>query len=396
MSEVLVHGSIAAAPRSGAPVRVFEADLSRPYARRRFIRTALQIHADDPNHIAPLWRDEAYVLNPLVSPQQEQVSGQAFLAERGGATVGRLLVFVHHGYDQVRGQGTGWFGFFDCEDDPAAASALFQLGETWLRARGVRRIVGPVNFNLHHQAGVLVKGFDRPPVVGTPYNPPHTPGLLAEVGLRPRCDLFSYWCDLATLCAGPGAERARARVQRTMERGDVRVRAADLVHLEDELAQWHAIVNGSQRGCADATHLSRREFDAMAYDLGRLASERLVLFVEVQGRPVGVVALVPDVHRLQPRNGHLLPFGWLKLLREHKHLPHGRVPPPAVLPEFQSLGLEQVLLVHLAERAHALGLKSCEVACVHQDDHVLNAALRDLGARVDRRYSLFERRLALD
>ncbi|NIP83059.1 MAG: hypothetical protein GWM90_29060, partial [Gemmatimonadetes bacterium] len=76
----------------------------------------------------------------------------------------------------------GFFGFFDCADDPEAAAALLERAEAWLSERGLTSARGPVSPSLNHEAGLLVDGFDEPPVIMTPWNPPYYGRLVESAG----------------------------------------------------------------------------------------------------------------------------------------------------------------------------------------------------------------------
>src|SRR5207237_1093502 len=80
----------------------------------------------------------------------------------------------------------GFYGFFECIDDPAAARALFDTAATWLRARGLRVMRGPMSPSINDECGLLVEGFDTPPTLMMPHNPPYYVGLHAGSGLAER------------------------------------------------------------------------------------------------------------------------------------------------------------------------------------------------------------------
>ena len=55
----------------------------------------------------------------------------------------------------------GFFGFFECVPDVGVASALFNAATDWLRQRGKSRLIGPLNFCIYDEMGLLVDGFDK-------------------------------------------------------------------------------------------------------------------------------------------------------------------------------------------------------------------------------------------
>ena len=76
----------------------------------------------------------------------------------------------------------GHFGFFECEDNPETASALFGVAEDWLKSEGMTKIQGPFNLSINEECGVLVDGFDTPPMVMMGHALPYYEKLLKGLG----------------------------------------------------------------------------------------------------------------------------------------------------------------------------------------------------------------------
>ena len=148
--------------------------------------------------------------------------------------------------------------------------------------------------------------------MGAAWNPAYYGAVLEQAGLAPKRELLSWGWQVDD---GEATAHLFDRAARVRARGQLRVRAADTRRLEAELADWHAIFNASQRDRGGCAPVRRRVFDALAYDLTRIALDDLILFAEVEGRPVGVAVTVPDVNPLLPRSGRLFPFTWLRLHR---------------------------------------------------------------------------------
>jgi GNAT superfamily N-acetyltransferase len=366
-------------------VAVEAVDLRAAGDRRRFIEVPRRLHGEDANFVSPVIRDQMWFLDPDRNPTLEELDVQGFLAHRAGRTFGWVVAFVGRDAPDC-----GGFGLFDCADDPGAAGALLDAARRWLRRRGARHMVGPVDFRLAHGGGVLVQGFLRPPVVGAAYNPPYTAALLEASGLTPARDLLSWrWC-LAGDADRASAARLMDHAERARARSDVFVRPADMRRLEDELADWHALYNAALRDRSDRLPVSRRVFDAIAYDLSRLALDDLVLVAEVRGRPVGLAVTVPDINPLLPASGRLFPLAWIRLHRCRSTVRQARLRWLSVHPDFRMQGIETVLLAETARAARALGLEAIDVCWTGEDDHTLNHEIRRVGARLDRRYRLYE------
>ena len=328
-----------------------------------------------------------WFLDPARNPSAEGLEVQAFLAHKGGREVGRVLAFVDP--DRVgreAGDPTGFFGCFDAPDDPDVSLALFDRARRWLRARGCARLEGPVDLGLEHGGGVLVKGCERAPVVGAAWNPGWYDGLLQEAGLQPDRELMSWgWA----LDDARSTAQLVDRAERTRVRARIRVRAIDTRRREAELPDWYAIFNASQRERRGCGPVRRRVFDALAYDLARLSVDDLLLVAEVDGRPVGLAVTVPDVNPLLSRSGRLFPLAWLRLHRQRARVTRARLRWLGVHPDFRMQGIETVLLAETAQAARRLGLRTIDVCWTGEDDHAVNHEIRQVGARLERRFRLY-------
>jgi hypothetical protein len=117
---------------------------------------------------------------------------QLFLARRGDRVVGRISAQFDNLFNAHHGRRWGMFGFLELEDDPEILPALLAAGEEWLRARGCDRMVGPMDFSMNDESGVLIDGFERPPLIKMPWHPPYYRQRCEEAGLSKAMDLFMW------------------------------------------------------------------------------------------------------------------------------------------------------------------------------------------------------------
>src|SRR5258708_37579169 len=106
-----------------------------------------RLYRGDPMWVAPLRMDIVTLLSPKRNPFFERARAEYFLAERGGAVVGRIGAIRNdaHGTFHPDEKHVGFFGFFECVDDQAVADALFAAGATWLRSEGLMVMRGPAS-----------------------------------------------------------------------------------------------------------------------------------------------------------------------------------------------------------------------------------------------------------
>lgn len=127
----------------------------------RFIAVPMRLGAGDPNYIAPLIFERQESLSPKSNPFFEHAEVQFWLAVRDGRDVGRISAQIDRLNPQTA-EGIGNFGMIAAEDDPAIFAALFRTAEDWLRERGCRAALGPVNLSTNEEVGLLVEGRRHP------------------------------------------------------------------------------------------------------------------------------------------------------------------------------------------------------------------------------------------
>src|SRR5438477_5841835 len=149
----------------------------------RFFDVAEAIYGADPNWVAPLRSDLAKVFqdeNPFFRHGEMQL----FVARRDGADVGRIAAILDRNHNSFHDEGVVFFGFFESIDDSDVAGKLLEAAALWGRERKMTVLRGPTNPTLNDEAGLLVEGFDSPPVLMMTYNPRYYVRLLEEQGLR--------------------------------------------------------------------------------------------------------------------------------------------------------------------------------------------------------------------
>ncbi len=222
-----------------APLRV--APVRSRGELRRFVDLPWRLYQGDPCWVPPLKKQVRGFLDPSHPFYRDGAADrEVFLAWRGSRVAGRIAAIVNRAHNAFHSDRWGFFGFFECEDDPAAAQELLAAASDWVRAHSCDVLVGPVNPSTNYEAGLLVDGFGSPPVVMMTYNPPRYAELLETAGFSKAKDLVAYWSPVH---AG-SLERLERFTDRTRKREpDLRIRQVDLKHFRDEVRIVREIYN---------------------------------------------------------------------------------------------------------------------------------------------------------
>src|SRR4051812_41646835 len=154
----------------------------------RFIRLPWSIYRNSPQWVAPLIFERKQFLSRKKNPFFTHGEAELFIAWRGRTPVGRISAPGGRDFDDHPAPGWGIFGFFECDDDHDAARGLVDAAETWLRERGRGKVVGPFDFTMNDEAGVLIDGFEKKPMVKQPWQHPYYQDLIEGAGFQKAID----------------------------------------------------------------------------------------------------------------------------------------------------------------------------------------------------------------
>jgi hypothetical protein len=359
---------------------------------RRFVVFPRTLYKHDTLWAPPLWADERRAYSPRTNAILSHSDYALLLAEDGHGVAGRSLVYIDHNFNAYYKVRTGFFGAFECVEDPGVARALDDAACAWLSARGMDRVRGPIH-PVAESWGFLHQGFDTSPVFMAPYNPPRYNSSMEELGYAKAKDLLAYEGSPEK------GYRLPARFERFAERllarrPNLSVRTLSLKNLErDAEAVWR-ISNVAVANNWGYVPLDRGELMDMLKKLTPIAVPEAIWFVEDGGRPVGYALGFPDLNIVLKRiGGRLLPFGFLHVLLGAKKVRDFRLFGLAVLPEYHGLGLDVLLYVQLY-KALAPRIRRLEANYILEDNPHIRNALEKLDLELVKVYRVYEKPLS--
>jgi hypothetical protein len=377
------------------PIDVVMLSPSRRGDRARFIEAAAPLHRGDPRYVPPLRCEVHGLLSPSRNPWHRHAEMALFVAVRAGVTVGRVAAMRDRRHDELRGERAGFFGFFDCADDRDAATALLAEAERWVRERGATAMRGPISPSMHDECGSLVCGFDAPPVIQMPYNPPYHADLLEACGYRKAQDLLAY-----EFLASQDVRPAIARIADAVEAsGDFRLRTVDRRRFWRDVGTLRTLYNAAWETNWGFVPLDADEIEWRAGRLRRLVDPRIALFVEARRgetfEPVAFALAVPDVNEiLVDFDGRLTPRAILRLARGRRRVRTMRLLLLGVVTGYRRRGLEALLVREIHRRGALAGFTRAELSWVLEDNVVMHRTILKAGGRHYKTYRIYGKALA--
>jgi len=363
--------------------------ISGKKATNAFIKLQWKFYEGDRNWVPPLLMDRRKLLNPEKNPFFKHADMRLFIAERDGERVGRIAAIVNRNHNEEHKDKVGFFGFFESINNADVSNALFDAAAEWLRGKGMDTMRGPLNPSINDEIGLLVDGFDRPPVILMTYNPRYYPLLLEEYGFKKAKDLYAYLLENEKVLT-PKLERGQELVR---QRYGVAVRNLNFKNLEKETIILKDLYNRSWQANWGAVAMTDDEFDFLAKDLAQSIGKfkDLVFVLEKQGEPVGFALCLPDLNQLliHNRRGALLPAVY-HLMTGTKRIDLVRIIVLGVLPNFRGKGFDSVMYYEVLKRAESHGILLGEASWVLEDNEMMNRGAKLMNAERYKTYRIYD------
>ncbi len=353
---------------------------------KEFIRFPWKIYKNEPLWVPPVIKEQMVMFSPQY-PFFEHGEMELFLARRSHETVGRVAAILDKSYVDLSQNKSVFFGFFESIDDSGVARALIEKVKAWGKDRGMTVIRGPFNPSTNDECGLLAEGFDMPPMLMMPYNPPYYIDLVKSCGLEKCRDLYAYLVE-----SDMSIERIEKLISRVRRRlPDLTIRPVRLNKIAEELQIVRDIFNNAWRDNWGFVPFTESEMDFMASRLKPLAIDDLVLFAEIKGEAVAFIVSFPDYNQVLRRlNGKIGLIGALKFLYYSKKIKDLRTMLLGVKHGYQKRGIEGFLYLETFKRGIKRGFERSELSWVLEDNTPMRRAAEMLGARIYKTYRLYE------
>lgn len=356
-----------------------------------------RIYADDPNWAPPFSLELKDRLSHTKNPYFQHARMRMWLVYRGSEAVGRISAQIDRLVPQYQGEAIGHFGFFECENDIGASHALLETAEAWLKRHEITRILGPFSPTINEEPGILIDGFDMPPMMLMAHGRPYYAQLMESAGYEKARDLYAYYLDIRNEILPPTIKKLCDRFIRD---GKLKLRRVQMKNYAADLKIVLHIFNDAWSENWGYLPMTDAELKHTADGLKMLIREDLAYIAEAEGRPIGMMVTLPNLNEIiKAIDGKLLPFGIFKLLwwLKAKKAKTTRVPLMGVLKEFQNSPLGGAaafaLIEQIRQNGVAGGAEHAELSWILEDNPRMIGILDKIGSRRYKTYRVYGKAL---
>ncbi|MFO7257034.1 MAG: hypothetical protein DIU61_005025 [Bacteroidota bacterium] len=370
-------------------------EVSTPREVRDFLDLPVSLYKKEPHWIRPLDQDIEAVFDPKKNHAfRHGECTRWVLYDDAGKPIGRVAAFVnrktvHKGNDQP----TGGMGFFECIDDQTAAFTLFDQCKSWLQARGMEAMDGPINFGSRDRWwGLLVEGFDREPAYQCNYNFPYYQKLFEAYGFK----VYFYQLTFGRKVLDPLSERLAYKAELVARDPDYEFRYLRRDELKKLPEYIVSVYSRAWSNRSENPEISLPQAQRLVKQMKPILDRKLLYFGFYKGEPVAMYLSVPEVNQiLKHVNGKLDWIGKLKFLW-HRYV-KGNTKALGVLfgvaPEHQGKGLDGALVMTAAQvlQHQQTAYKEYEMNWIGDFNPKMIRVVEQVGASVVKRHATYRK-----
>ena len=364
--------------------------------RAAFLELPYRAYRADPNWRAPLRMMQSEQITPANNPALAQMDHMLFLARRNGEVVGRIAAVVNPRHLERYQDQTGQFGFLDTlQPDPDLVAALLDHAAQWLKDKGMQHMKGPFNFSINEECGLLIDGFDTPPMILMPHGRPDYAPAYEAAGLTKAVDTVAFRYQFKPNHVVPAKIDRIKQAARSFP--DLTVRSMNMRNFKAEIALVLDMFNDAWSENWGFIPFNEAQIKIMAKELRPLLNSKSLWIAEYKGEPIAFALFLPDLNELADGlDGKLFPFGWAKLLYRLKIRGprRARLPLAGLRRKFHKTKHGMFAAIGSFEAAiwaqYEQGVTEIESSWVLEDNTDLIGLCRSYGMEIYKTYRIYE------
>jgi len=362
--------------------------------KKEFIEFPYEFYANDKNWVEPLRFDVKNNLNEKKNPFYQHSRIKLWLAKKDGKIVGRIAAIINDNHNKFYNDKIGFFGFFECINDKNIAKLLFDTAADFVRKNGMDTLRGPVSPSTNDECGLLIDGFDSPPVMLMTYNPKYYIELMESYGFEKAKDLYALWISKDVIKNEPMMNKLGRISDMVMKKENLTIRKVNMKDFKNEVQKVRDVYNNAWQDNWGFVPMTEAEFNFIAGNLKLAVDPDYVEFAEINGKTIGFSLALPDVNQaIKGLNGKLFPFGILKFLRNKKNINQLRVIIMGVKKEYHKKGIDAIFYRDIIKAGNEKNVRGAEISWVLEDNFAMKQTAEKLGAEVYKTYRIYDKKI---
>ena len=352
---------------------------------KQFIQFQNDLYKDNPYYVPTMMFDELNFFDKKKNASLNQCDYISFLAYKDEKIVGRICGIYNPVYNEKINEKHLRFTCFDVIDDVEVSKKLFEAIKKWGQEKyGLEKFNGPIGYTDLDRQGMLMEGFDQPGMVITNYNYPYYVKHMEELGFVKDVDWVEYKVMVPEeinprliKISDMLLKRRGYHLVTFKNKNEIKKRMYEIFDAYNEaFAPLHGVVP-----------LTREHMDAYYKQYISLLDMKYIKVIEDEnGKIIALGLLAPSLTKaLQKNKGRLFPFGWIPLLHALKHPKVLDMYLIGVMPEYQGLGINAIIMVDVLKEAIKDGIVYAETGPELVDNEKVQAQWKGFDARIVRR-----------
>lgn len=326
---------------------------------KKFIKFPFTLYKDDPYWIPPLIKGELDVLRPEKNPTLDHCEWRYLLAYKDGKLAGRIAGIINHRFIERWEKKWARFCWFDFIDDREVSSALLGAIEKWAVEKGMGKILGPQGFTTFERQGIVIKGFDHLPAMGSTYNFEYYAGHLEALGYGKEADYVEYEVKVPDEIPEKATKLRDLILKRYNLRTLENMTLKKILPYADQVFQ---IINRAYEplfGFVELTEKQIKYFTRKYFTF--LEPEYITGVVDENDKMVGFQISIPSMAKaFQKARGKLFPFGFMHFKRALKNNNRLDIMLVAVDPDYHNKGVNAIFMTDMTKIAIDKGIEFAE------------------------------------
>jgi len=356
-----------------------------------FYKVSWRVYHNNKYWVAPFWTEFKSFFN---KKDLFWTHGKCklFIAYKNNIPIGRISAFVDYEYNKINNIKAGFFGFFECINDPQIATNLLYEAERWLKEQKLKLIIGPINGRVDMGVGFLIQGYNSMPYLMANYSLDYYNNFVIKFGMKKLKDLVSYNIDLKQDISNMDINKS---INNCIKNG-IKIRIYNRFKHKNEMNWWIDLLMNEFKDHWGYTSISNEEVKSRfgIKQLRWIVDPPLFLVAEKNNKPIGFRWSLPDYNVLfKDYNGKLGAVNFLFTMLNKKKINRGRFIIMGIKKEYRGRGIGTCLNYHTIIEMKKRGYLTAEYGWIDENNIASRKAGEKIGGKLNKIYRVYEKKI---